>query len=169
MLQAKLAERGVAATVSSAGLSFDGRPATEEAVAVAEAYGVDITGHASRVLRAELLGADLILAMERLHLREAVVLDSSVLERCFTLKELVRRAEETGPRRADESLPRWLARVGSGRRLVELLGESPEDDIADPYLMTIDDYVATGDELDGLLSKLVDLAWPSATAKEVAS
>src|SRR5215831_8755795 len=118
MLRAKLEERGVAATVSSAGLSFYGRPPTEEAMAVAEAYGVDITDHTSRMLHTEMLAADLIIAMERLHLREAVVLDSTVLERCFTLKELVRRAEETGARRVDEPLGNWLARVGRGRRLV---------------------------------------------------
>jgi protein-tyrosine-phosphatase len=163
MLRTKLGARGVDATVSSAGLSFDGRAATDEAVEVAGSYGVDITAHRSRLLRRELLEADLVMAMERMHLREAVVVDRDVLDRCFTLKELVRRGEEYGPRHtATEDMRAWLDRIGQGRRLVELLGESVEDDVADPYMETITEYKRTGRELDDLLTRFVDLAFPDA-------
>jgi protein-tyrosine-phosphatase len=168
LLRGKLRARGVDATVSSAGLSFDGRPATDEAVEVAGSYGIDIEPHRSRVLRRELLEADLVITMERMHLREAVVVDRDVLERCFTLKELVRRGEEAGPRRADEDLTAWLRRVGEDRRLIELLGESEDDDVADPYLQTIGEYKKTGQELDDLVTRLVDLAFPEAAAQGVA-
>jgi protein-tyrosine-phosphatase len=166
MLREKLRERGVDATVSSAGLSFDGREATAEAIEVADAYGVDIRPHRSRVLRKDLLAADLVITMERMHLREAVVVDTAVLGRCFTLKELVRRGEEVGVRQRDESLADWLARVGEDRRLVELLGDSDEDDVADPYMQTIGEYKQTARELDDLVTRLVDLAFPYAPGKE---
>src|SRR5258706_10919652 len=68
LLRARLEQRGVDATVSSAGITFEGRAATDEAIKAAAGYGVDITRHRSRIMSAELLdGADLIIAMERLH------------------------------------------------------------------------------------------------------
>src|SRR5262245_33222273 len=114
MLREKLRARGVDATVSSAGLSFDGRPATDEAVEVAAGYGIDIEPHRSRMLRRDMLAADLVIAMERMHLREAVVIESSVLARCFTLKELVRRAPYSSPRRTRTCRRGWRESVRDG-------------------------------------------------------
>ena len=68
LLRERLRERGVDATVSSAGMSFDGRSATEEAILAAEDYDLDISDHRSRVMNAELVRrADLVIGMERLH------------------------------------------------------------------------------------------------------
>jgi len=164
LLRNRLEARGLDVAVSSAGLAFDGRPATVEAVEAAAAYGVDISGHRSRVLDAAMLReADLVIAMERMHAREAFALDDQVLPRCFTLKDLVRRGRQTGPRGADEPLPSWLRRVGASRRRIELIGHSPDDDVADPYLSPRDVYERCIAELDGLVSQLVDLAWPRHT------
>ena len=169
LLRERLRERGVDASVSSAGLSFDGRAATKEAVEAAARHHVDIDAHRSRVVTADMVErADLVLGMERQHAREAVVLADGALARTFTLKELVRRGRDGGARRADESMEDWLARISAGRRAADLMGDSPDDDVADPYLNPSRAYVACVDELDRLVRRLVDLAWP-AQAREGAA
>jgi hypothetical protein len=100
--------------------------------------------------------------MERLHAREAVVLGPTLFGRTFTLKELVRRGEHIGPRQAHESLDEWLARAGDGRRPMELFGESPDDDIPDPYQQSPKVYAKCIELLDDLTERLVDLLWPEA-------
>jgi protein-tyrosine phosphatase len=163
LLRERLRSRGVEASVSSAGLSFDGRAATPEAIEAASRYQVDLDGHRSRVMSADLIEkADLVLAMERMHAREAVVLADGALHRTFTLKELVRRGRATGQRERGETLQDWLARVAAGRRPMDLMGESRDDDVADPYLSTPKVYAACIAELDRLVQQLVELAWPHA-------
>ena len=61
--------------------------------------------------------ADLVLGMERRHVREAVVLLPEIMPKAFTLKELVRRGEEFGARTRGRSLEDWLVDVaGTARR-----------------------------------------------------
>jgi protein-tyrosine phosphatase len=163
LLRERLRQRGVNATVSSAGISFDGRAATDEAIEIAASYDLDITDHRSRVMNTDLVQcADLILAMERLHAREAVVLGDSLLPRTFTLKELVRRGRAIGRRGNDETIAGWLERAGANRRPMELMGRSDDDDVADPYLGSPEVYAACIAELDDLIQALVDLLWPVA-------
>jgi protein-tyrosine-phosphatase len=163
LLRERLRERGVEARISSAGITFDGRAATDEAIKAAAAYNVDITEHRSRVMDADMLqNAQLVLAMERMHAREAIVLGESLLQRTFTLKELVRRGEAIGARGADETIEAWLGRVGAGRKPMELFGESANDDVADPYLGPAKVYEACIAELDDRLRRLVALVWPCA-------
>jgi protein-tyrosine phosphatase len=163
LLRTRLAQRGVAANVSSAGLSFDGQPATPESVAAVSRLGVDIESHRSRILDAQMVeDADLIVAMERFHAREVMVLDPEAVQRTFTLKELVRRAISIGPREPGEALDEWLERAAAGRRAADLLGSSPEDDVADPYRRSDAVYERCASEIDELVTTLVRLAWPSA-------
>jgi len=170
LLRERLRERGVDASVSSAGLSFDDRPATDDAIATANGYGLDLREHRSRLLAPELVErADLVLAMERLHAREAIVLADGALAKTFTLKELVRRARAEGHREDGESLGDWLARVSTGRKAMDLMGESPGDDVADPYLSSSKVYAACIAELDVLVRELVNLAWPPAAENEGAA
>ncbi|MEY2421471.1 MAG: protein-tyrosine phosphatase [Acidimicrobiaceae bacterium] len=170
LLRERLRSRGVEASVSSAGITFDGRAATDDAIRAAAAYDLDITEHRSRLMSAELVhGADLVIGMERLHAREAVVLGDSLLPRCFTLKELVRRGEGVGARRQGESIEAWLSRANAGRRPMELLGESVDDDVADPYLGSPKVYAACIAEIDDLVERLVNLMWPVASEKEGAA
>ena len=170
LLRERLRSRGIDATVSSAGITFDGRAATDEAVKAAAAYNLDISEHRSRLMNAEVVHqADLVVGMERLHAREAVVLGDSLLPRCFTLKELVRRGEAVGARGQDETVAAWLARANAGRRPMELLGESDEDDVADPYLGSPKVYEACIAEIDDLVERLVDLIWPWKLVKEGAA
>jgi protein-tyrosine phosphatase len=161
LLRERLRSRGIEATVSSAGITFDGRAATDEAVRAAKAHDLDISEHRSRLMNAELVHrADLVIGMERLHAREAIVLGDSLLPRCFTLKELVRRGEATGGRRQEESIDAWLSRASAGRRPMELLGASSDDDVADPYLGSSKVYAACIAEIDDLVERLVNLMWP---------
>src|ERR1700749_1698014 len=94
----------VSAAVRSAGLFDEGRlqegePPPPEAVSALAGYGLDISGHRShRVTAADLRRSDLVLGMSRAHVRHAVVMVPEVWSRAFTLKELLRRGVETGPR-----------------------------------------------------------------------
>jgi protein-tyrosine phosphatase len=162
LLTRRLDDAGVKAVVSSAGLLFDGKPATDHGVAVMAERGVDTSGHRSRRLRPDVVAeADLIVAMARSHVREAVALAGpGVLPRTFTLKEIVRRGEERGGRAADEPLAAWLARLATGRRTADLLGESDVDDVADPIGGPRRDYERTAAELDDLTARLARLLAP---------
>ncbi len=163
LLRHRLGDLGVKARVASAGMLRSGQPASDHGVDILRERGLDMTTHRSRAMSRELLGgADLVLAMAREHVREAVVLDTALWPRTFTLKELVRRGEAAGARQADESLRDWLARVGQGRRIAELTGSSPADDVADPYGGPRSAYERLADELDDLLDRLVVVAFAGA-------
>ncbi len=131
---------------------------------VARTYGLDISSHQSRPLdRALVHGADLVLGMERAHVRDAVVLDPSAWPRAFALKEIVRRARTVGPRRAGETLADWLDRLHEGRAIAQMLGGSRADDVDDPTGGWEVEHEATARELADLTTELVDLAWPTSS------
>lgn len=165
LLRHHLAAKGVEATVSSAGLLYDGRRASGHAVTVLGDRGIDLAAHRSRVMTADALAAaDLVIAMERRHVREAVVLAPATFPKTFTLKELVRRGEQIGHRIPGETVAAWLARAGLGRRPSTVLGASRDDDVDDPIGRPVEDYDRTAAELDDLTSRLVDLLWGKAEA-----
>lgn len=165
LLRQRLGDLGVDARVASAGLLRSGQPASDHGVDILRGRGFDMTTHRSRAISRELLSsADLILGMAREHVREAVVLDPALWPRTFTLKELVRRGEAVGPRRAEEPLAGWLARVAEGRRISDLTGSSPADDVADPYGGPRPAYERLATELDDLLARLVAVAFAGAMA-----
>jgi protein-tyrosine phosphatase len=156
MLRALLTDNGARADIGSAGLLPGGAPATRNAIAVMADRGIDISRHVSRTMDPEIVrSTPLIIGMAREHVREAIGFGAD-LERTFTLKELVRRGDDTGPRRPDETVFDWLARVGAGRRSADLVGDD-HDDIADPVGRPRADYEETAGELDVLLRQLVAL------------
>lgn len=160
-LRHRLAERGIAARVSSAGVVGAGRPASESAVKAMIDHGIDIGDHRSRLIDPSMVrAADLVVGMAREHVREAVVLEPPAFPRTFTLKELVRRGRAVGPRAGSEPLPVWLARVHAGREPALHLGSSAEDDVADPLGQRLAVFERTADELAELVDDLVALAWP---------
>ena len=162
ILADRLRKRGVESVISSAGLVLHGKPASAHAVSVLADRGIDHSSHRSRVMDIGILeSADLVLAMTREHLREAAVLNPSAFDRTFTLKELVRRGESAGRRASDQPLSEWLEKAGAGRDRGDLLGTSPEDDVADPYGMDRGDYERTCAEIEALIDRLVEVAWPS--------
>ncbi len=163
LLRQALARHGVPAEVLSAGTSFDGRPAEAEAVKAMAALGIDISDHRSRLLdRALVDSADLVLGMERVHVREAVLASPAKSSRIFTLKELVRRAELAGPRAQSETLEAWLGRLDAGRSRAELIGLGGDDGVADPFRQSYDAFRRCAAELAEYLDRVVAAAWPRA-------
>ena len=164
LLGRQFARLGVSVPVWSAGQLRGGMPPPAEVVEVMAAYGLDVGSHRSRQLSAaDLSAAAMVLGMERGHVRHAAVTLPAVWPRAFTLKELVRRARQTGPRPAGEPLAAWLSRIHHGRDRAALLGESPEDDVADPIGGPPAGYAATAAVLDQLTAELAGLCWGHAT------
>jgi protein-tyrosine phosphatase len=163
LLSRRLDDAGVEAAVSSTGILFDGKPATDHGVAVMADRGIDTSGHRSRKLRAEMVtGADLVIGMARGHVAEALAFGSEIWGRAFTLKEIVRLGEEQGGREAGEPLQQWLARLHearlqSGRRPTDLFAPSADDDVADPIGGPRRSYQRTAEELDDLTARLARL------------
>jgi len=160
-LQRRVAPRDPSVAVESSGLGPGGFPATPPTIDAARVLGLDLSDHRSRTVdRAQIGRAELVLAMERAQVREVVVVDQRAWPRTFTLKELVRRGEGIDARAPDEPIAAWLHRAGAGRRPVDVLGTSRDDDVADPTLDPLADYEGVARELDDLLARVVDLAWP---------
>ena len=150
-------------SVSSVGLLEGGHPASAEVVNALAPYGADLRHHCSTAIdRQAVRGADLVLGLERRHGREAVLLVPDAWTRTFTLKELVRRGEKVGPRPPGRPLGDWLAVVGEGRERRDLVGASPEDDVADPMGGGAAAYRATASALADLVQRLARLLWPDA-------
>jgi protein-tyrosine phosphatase len=120
---------------------------------------LDLDRVGREVETADLDDSDLVLCMARAHVRDAVVREPPVWPRCFTLKELVRRGSNVGPRRG-QPIESWLARVHEGRDSATLLGDSEDDDVADPYGGTREEYQVAATEISGLIDRLVGLVWP---------
>jgi protein-tyrosine phosphatase len=157
-LAARLRDAGLDAHVHSAGMLFDGKPATDFGIEVMADRSIDTSGHRSRRMNGELVAtADLVVGMARKHVREAVAARHDAWTRAFTLKELVRLGEERGPRAPGQPLGEWLAVLHAGRRLTDLLGDSEADDVADPIGGPRRAYERTAAELEALTDRLARL------------
>ena len=163
LLAQRLAALGVTVLVRSAGMISSGEPPHPEVISVMASYGIEIASHRSRIVcAADLASASLVLAMTRDNLRYAVITEPGAWPRAFTLKELVRRGEQIGPRSPAEPLSRWLARVHAGRERTSLLGYSVDDDVADPAGGPFRTYADTAGLLDQLVTSLAELGWAHA-------
>src|SRR5262245_51937560 len=140
--------------VQSAGASaIEGAGVTAATSRAASARDVDLSGHRSAPLDPQAIhDADLVIGMERRHLHEAVLHDPTVFERAFTLKEFVRRGCESGRREPGETVREYARRVGAGRRAIDLLGSSSEDDLADPTTNRHVRHDRTATEIDGYVA-----------------
>ena len=155
------ADRDPTLVVRSAGLLESGQPAAPGTLRALQLAGIDGSAHISQRLTADFAEkADVVLGMERRHVREVALLTPAAFPRTFTLKELVRRGEQAGARSPDESIPQWLQRLQGGRTPRDLLGHDDADDVADPYGGDDDGYERTLRELDVLVNRAVDLMWP---------
>jgi len=162
LLRDLLERRGITATVESAGLLDGGVAATADAALVLARRGIDLGAHRSRSIHDDAVdvdGADLVLAMERRHLREAVVRAPGIRDRTFTLVDAARRAEAAPSRQPGESLRDWAERLGAGRSAADAQG-SGDDEVADPIGQPRSRYEATASRLLDLLGSLVERAWP---------
>ncbi len=161
MAEVLLRARRPTLEVQSAGRLPGGVGASPTAVQVVAERGLDLSKHVSQTATPGLVAeSDLILGMAREHVRDAVLLRPEVRGRAFSLKDLVRRAEAFGPRSPSQSLEDWLGLVGRERTTNDLLGASATDDVADPIGQSVSRYRACADELDDMLARLADLAFP---------
>ena len=153
---------GPAARVSSAGVAATpGRSPAPDAVRAMAERGLDIVDHRSRPLDpATMATTDLVLTMTRAHARDVAVTHIGSFGRTFTLKELVRRAGPVGPRASDRSVADWLGEIGRGRRVADLVGDDPADDVADPYRHPFAAYERTATELAAAIDAFTGLAFP---------
>ena len=151
-------DRGL--VVRSAGLLPGGSTADPLTAAAGAELGVDLTGHVSRQLDKDMLRqTDLLIAMERRHLREAAVLHPPVLTTAFTLPELVRRGR-AAPRRPPAPVPIWLRGLATGRDLRDLARSDPDDEIADPVGRPAEAHRAAAARLRDLMADVVGLLLP---------
>jgi protein-tyrosine phosphatase len=163
LLARRLAMLGVTVPVRSAGMMGGGDPPYPEVISVMARYGIEISSHRSRIAHAtDLARASLVLAMARDNLRYAVITEPEAWSRAFTLKELVRRGEQIGPRAPGEPFADWLSRAHAGRERASLLGGSAEDDMADPAGGPQRAYAAAASLLDRLVTRLAELGWAHA-------
>lgn len=146
--------------VTSAGLMESGQLATKYAVKTLARRGLDIQSHRSTVLAEAVSEApDLIVAMARGHVQAVAELAEKLLDRTFVLKRLVALAEAEGPRRVDESLEDYLAKL----KAADLAGPTrfaSEDEVADPIGKPMRFYKKTADELQDLVQRMFDYLWP---------
>lgn len=162
LLEMRLQETAPDVVVESAGLRETDASLDEGALRVLDRRGVDLRRHHSRAIDSAMVGeATLVLGLEREHVREAVLLDPSTWPRTFTLKEIVRRGEAEGARRAGESIPDWIDRAHADRTQRDLLGADRADDIADPFGGPPGAYEDAAEEIDDLVCRLVSLLWPA--------
>lgn len=150
--------RSVDATISSAGLLPGGRGASPGSALAMLGHGMDLDSHQSRQINRELIeAADLVVGMEVRHIREAAVMAPARFGRVFTLRELVRRSSEVGPR-GDLPLGEWLDQLGQGRSAASLMA-AHDLDIDDPYGGPPEGYPATASLLHDLTDRLADALW----------
>jgi len=145
--------------VESAGISAQfGTPATRETIDAARRLGLDLSAHASAPLDVDaIVAADLVIGLERRHVQEVVLAVPGVFPKVFTLKELARRGSAIGPRREGQSIGEWLAEAHAGRRPLDLLGMSVDDDVLDPTGSRAVDHLTTAEEIDGYSEIVLDL------------
>lgn len=167
LLRRRLLDVGEMPRVSSAGVRGDGLTVASGTVAALRSRGLDVSAHRSRQTTAQMLDeAGLVIAMAREHVREALVMQPSAWPRTFTLKELVRRGEQVGPRGPGQSFEEWLEKLHIGRNRVDLLGDSSDDDVADPVGMSDEVFERTATEIAALVDRLVELGWGNARTRE---
>lgn len=163
LIRAQLVRRGSEASVSSAGFYEGGAPASAGSKLAMTAYDLDLDDHRSRrVTEAMAAAADLVIGMQRRHVRELVVASPDLWPHTFTLKDLVRRSQAVDARDPDMALVEWLSVVGRGRSGTDLIGDDPDDDVADPMGGPDHLYASTAAEINDLVAQFVDVASPPA-------
>ena len=156
--------------VSSAGLLFDDRPASDGAIEWGEHAGMDLTAHRSRVINRSIVQtADLVLGMEPRHVREVVALHDPAWAYTFTLVEFVGRCLRHGPRQHGEPIAGWLRRLSAERDRIDLLADDPDLTVFDPYGLGFEVYERTAARIGELLAAVIANCWPEFHAAQAGS
>jgi protein-tyrosine-phosphatase len=158
LLRSRLGEQpGI--DVASAGFLEGGAPCPRDVLAVMDEVGLDLSGHRSRQIHADLVdAATLVVTMSRQHAIDLAVGFPAAWSRCFTVSELEQRASAAGGPLPGETLEAWVARLNGGRQRSDLLRLPSSGDIPDPIGKSLRDFRQTRDrlrEFAGWLSPLV--------------
>lgn len=127
---------GLPVAVASAGtIGVVGKPALDEAQALAAWSGISLADHTSSRLTPELAAAaDLVLGFEHAHVTSAVIEGGCRRDKVFTLPDLTRLLADIEP--VDSWLPlvpRAQERVRRAAELRTALGGLTSPEVADPY------------------------------------
>jgi protein-tyrosine phosphatase len=154
----RLALFGTDAIVHSSGLLDAGRPIPRRLVKQLARWDLSIDESLRIPLTVEAIAdADIILGLERGHVRSIVLMEPDATHRTFSLKEFVRRGEERGPADPDQPLDEWLKQLAAGRVPTDLIGASVKDDVADPYGQSRRAYRRAVAEIEDLSSRAARL------------
>lgn len=157
----QLRQRGVNATISSAGYLSGGVEAAEGSQKAAKKRGLDLSDHVSQRLDADMInGADVVIGMEPGHILDLVDEVAGSQAWALTLKELAsyaraqKAAAWTTPLTTEE-IRSWVRSAGA-RDLQSLL--TRDTTINDPMGRSNRAFRATAKEIDELLTEVFD-AW----------
>ena len=157
ILRAELARVGLDAHVHSAGTLAWLGGASDGAVAAMAERGIDLSEHRSRRLAPEMVReADLVLGMTRVHVWSSASHAPEAADRIFLPGELARLGAAEAPRRPDEALADWAARVARRRPEPRVPGH-PQDEVPDPAGEPVEVYRATAERLAGELARVARL------------
>lgn len=140
----------------SGGLLSGGMPMPETGRRLGAALGYSFEDHRSRELDLlDLDGFDVVLTAAREQAREIVGANPDLWPRVFTIKQFSRWLDDHRlPPRA--IVGSWLDATAADRDRRSLLGEDPDDDVADPLGMPESAWTAMVDELTTHLTRIVD-------------
>ena len=155
LLGTYLAELGITAHIDTVGMMGDGMPATEPTLRMLAERGLDVAAHRSTFVNDDIMAtADLVVAAEVQHVVFVGGRWQGTFARCFTLPELVQRAEAVGYRRGRQ-ISTWLAQVGQGRIAgYEYMSDPSLLEIADPTGQSPAVWREAFDEIDALCRRL---------------
>jgi len=155
LLGRDLAAVGAPFEVSSGGLLEWDQPADPSAVAAVAGYGLDISDHRSRPLASlDLTTFGLILTMTREHLREIVIEEPELFSVTFTAKAFARALDTPQDGELPGGISARIRALSAGRPTSSMLGQSAEDDVADPYQLGQQEFETTAAELADLSRRI---------------
>jgi protein-tyrosine phosphatase len=157
MLAASLAHHGI--EVASAGTqAHPGYPAAEQSQALAEARGLDLSGHLSRPITEELVrGAALVLTMSGRHRDRCAPLAAGAGAYVFTVRELARLLQTADLAGAPADRMDRLTWTVERAHLARPVAPPPagREDVRDPIRAPWPAWLEMGATLDDLLGPIV--------------
>lgn len=148
-------QQGLAVVVTSMGFLPSGLPVPAAGVRAAAEYGVDLSQHSSRQLDLGYLEeADVVLALSRAAARDLVAQDAALWPKVYTLKQFAAQAAAR-PAAPGADFPVWVRQLGETRQRSVLLGDSTDDDVADPMGRPPRVWRRTIEEIDGLIDQVL--------------
>lgn len=145
----------VSLDVDSAGIDVNSpeEPASATAIEVLSERGIDLKGHRSQPVTADLLAAaELVIVMTRRHETAIATLEPTARSKTFLAGEVSRLGGIVGPKDG-RSLADWVHALHSARG-GHFTGGRMADEITDPWGGTSDDYRNCVDRLQGICEAL---------------